>query len=87
MTMSNKEIRHQLQLLALDSIRCSRAGVWRIKRGYFYRHGASPQTVWARIKQVIPTAVLVSAEDRFNPWPRDSYFLVEFTVPMEVVNA
>ena len=57
-----------------------RKGVYTVKESYFYRHGKSPETLYKKIQKVIPEVKLVELDDKFNAWPKDSYFIVNFTV-------
>jgi hypothetical protein len=82
--MTTKDIRTKLLQLGFDAVRFSKKGTWSIKWGYFYRHGVTPQSLFENIKKLFPEASLVNAEDRWNAWPKDSYMLVEFTIPNEI---
>ena len=63
-----------------DSVSFKRDGTLVFKRGYFYRHGMDEQKfakhVLYLLEQAGVTATLVSARDRWAPWPRDSFFEV-----------
>jgi len=49
------------------------------KRGYFYHHGMTEETVAAAVKRALPAAVVVATADRWHAWPKDSWIEVRFT--------
>lgn len=61
-----------------DKIICKSDGSVEVKRSYFYRHGMTAYK-WAEKVQVEleknGLKVNVSNEDRYNDWPKDSYFV------------
>jgi len=60
------------------------SGVWTAKAGYYYRHGQSPETIATEIKTKLRsvglTTEIISGEDQWRAWPKDSYFIVKFKV-------
>lgn len=75
--MTKQEIKSKLGS-AFDSLRFRRDGSIVAKRSYFYHNGVTPELLVTGIKQVIPTANIISAEDHFNNWPNESFFKITF---------
>lgn len=50
------------------------------KRGYFYRHGMTVDTLSNAVRKLLPTAVVLDGSDHWHAWPKDSYMEVRFTV-------
>lgn len=71
------------QLIICDSVRKQKDGTYLAKSSYFYRHGRTAQMLEARVKAAVPEATVVEVGDRWNNWPKESYFFVRFTVPQE----
>jgi hypothetical protein len=55
-------------------------GIITVKSGYFYRHGRSEENVANKILSIIPNATIIDKFDDWNAWPKDSNFVVKFTV-------
>lgn len=55
-------------------------GTISMRQNYFYRHGRTPEKWAKQIKNALLvlgySIKIVSAEDRYNSWPKDSYFKV-----------
>ena len=81
--MKTTEIRTALLQIGFDTVRFQRNGTWSLKWGYYYRSGVTPELLWNKVKHSFPHASLVKAEDRWKAFPRDSYMLVEFTLPIQ----
>ena len=54
-----------------------------VKRGFFYTHGVTTEMISDRVKQAIPNAKITLSTERWNAWPKDSFWEVRFTVPSE----
>ena len=52
--------------------------VWTLKKSYFYRMGQSAEQLAQALLKALPEARVLSAEDKFNRWPKTSYFVVRF---------
>lgn len=73
-----------------DSVGKTKAGTVMIRKGYFYRHGASPESVAARVSESLKAAgVQFRIENIGDHWAafnggasvaRSSHFYVELTV-------
>lgn len=51
------------------------------EREYFYRHGKTSYTFAMDIEELVGSKlVLVDHEDRFNSWPKRSYFKATFRI-------
>lgn len=61
-----------------DKLIQKKDGSFEFRRGYFYRHGATTEGYVKAILRVFPEAKIVESYDNFQPWPRDSYFMVRF---------
>lgn len=85
--LTNKQIREKLGI-GWDKItfkQDSRDGMIRkgdiqVTKGYFYRHGMTPDTLIDRVLEVFPEAKIVDSGDRWRTWPADSYMFVIFRV-------
>lgn len=56
-------------------------GSFTVRSGYFYRvQGTPPEAMLAEVRKAFPEAKAVSVGDYWNPWPRDSYFELRFTL-------
>lgn len=68
----------------IDSISFKKDGTIVAKRGYFYRHGATPESVAEKMKMALLkngiNIAIVDAYDDFKPWPKDSNFIIIFKV-------
>jgi hypothetical protein len=64
----------------------SREGVFTVKQGYFYHHGNSPETLWAKVQHHFPDAILVEKKDDWKAWPKDSNLVVKFKFNLEEKN-
>lgn len=61
-----------------DSVSFHKDGTISVKRGYFYRNGYDISKMKGAVTKMFPNAAIIRAEDRWAPWPRDSYFIVCF---------
>lgn len=68
--------------LGIDSISFKRDGSIVAKRGYFYRHGQSPESTARDLEKGLKTAGIeidiIDKRDDFKAWPKDSNFVVTF---------
>jgi hypothetical protein len=68
----------------IDKLTFKRDGTIEGRRGYFYRHGTTPQGVADNLKSVLAgqgiDIDIVDAYDDFKPWPKDSNFVVVFRI-------
>ena len=53
-------------------------GVWKFKKSYFYKLGQSAEAIAKKIEEALPEAKIISASDRWNCWPKSSWFEVKF---------
>lgn len=49
-----------------------------VTKGYFYRHGMTPDRLIDRVLEIFPEAKIVNSGDRWRAWPADSYMWVIF---------
>lgn len=63
--------------LYADSLTKSK-GIWTFKKSYFYRLGQSAEVIAEKIEEALPKAKIVSSNDKWNRWPKRSYFEVKF---------
>jgi len=87
--MKNKEIREKLEI-GWDKViikgKDSRDGVIHkgdiyVDRGYFYRHGMTPEKLADRVLEIFPDAKIIDSGDHFGAWPNRSYMWVVFRLP------
>jgi hypothetical protein len=73
-----------VEVLNPDTLIAKRDGTFEARSGYFYRHGRSADGFASRIKRTLGALGLevdiLEVQDRWAPWPRDSYFMVRFAV-------
>lgn len=66
----------------IDKLTFKKDGTIEGRRGYFYRHGQSPQGVANQLKTALSgegiEITIVDAYDDFKSWPKDSNFVVVF---------
>jgi hypothetical protein len=66
----------------IDKLTFKKDGTIEGKRGYFYRHGQSPEKVAEQLKAALAKEGIeiriVNTFDDFKPWPKDSNFVVVF---------
>ena len=66
----------------VDKLTFKKDGTIEGRRGYFYRHGQSPQSVAEQLKKALSSQgieiTIVDTYDDFKPWPKDSNFVVTF---------
>ena len=66
----------------IDKLTFKKDGTIEGKRGYFYRHGMSPEKVAEQLKFALAgqgiEIQIVDSYDDFKPWPKDSNFVVVF---------
>ena len=53
-------------------------GVWKFKSFYFYRMGQSAEAIARKIEEALPGVEIISFNDRWNRWPKNSWFEVKF---------
>lgn len=63
---------------APDTLRVGKDGICTARWGYFYRHGRSVEGYAQGVRAAFPAGDIVSVQDRWAPWPRDSFFEVRF---------
>jgi hypothetical protein len=59
-----------------DTVRFSKDGTITIKRTYFYRFGMSCEALEQACQKRVNGLVIDESSDRWNQWPKDSYFIV-----------
>jgi hypothetical protein len=68
----------------IDKLTFKRDGSIEARRGYFYRHGQSPQSVADQLKKALNSQgieiKIIDMYDDFKPWPKDSNFVVAFKI-------
>lgn len=60
-----------------DKITFRANGTVEVRRGYYYRHGATADSWAARVQAALEgqgVAVVVISTDEYRRWPKDSYF-------------
>jgi hypothetical protein len=69
-------------VIGVDKLAFKKDGTIEAKRGYFYRHGESPEKVADKLKSALSSQgieiQIVRTYDDFRPWPKDSNFVVVF---------
>ena len=84
--MTNKEIREKLEI-GWDKViikgKDSRNGMIHkgdvyVDKGYFYRHGMTPDKLVDKVLGIFPDAKIVDSGDHFGDWPARSYMFVIF---------
>lgn len=72
------------EYLGIDKLTFKKDGTIVAKKGYFYRHGDSPEKTANNLKtklgQVGINIEIKDAYDDFKPWPKDSNFVIEFKI-------
>lgn len=78
--MKKAEVMNTLQKNDIfpDKLIQKKDGSFEFRKGYFYRHGATTERYVNAILKVFPRAKILESYDNFQPWPRDSYFMVRF---------
>ena len=74
--MNATQIREQLR--HFDKVTVKKDGTVEVRDIFFYRHGRSVESTVERVKQVFPNAVILAAFEKWQTWPRESYWLVRF---------
>jgi hypothetical protein len=86
--MDSRQIRNRVaDAVAPEAMRVKRDGTIEVKWSYFYRHGRTPETYAEQIKAAIPGAEIVAVADRWAEWPKTSWFVVWFRLPVEAPDA
>lgn len=66
----------------VDKLTFKRDGSIEGRRGYFYRHGQTSQSVADQLKKALNSQgieiEIINTYDDFKPWPKDSNFVVVF---------
>jgi hypothetical protein len=74
----------ETEFLGIDKLSFRRDGTIIAKRGYFYKHGNTPDKIADNLKTKLEahglTINIVNTYDDFKPWPKDSNFVVEFKI-------
>lgn len=68
--------------ISVDKIVCHRDGSLSCRLYYFYTHGRTAEKFAQKIKTFLTENgfnVTVESEDRWNAWPKDSYFLAKIS--------
>ena len=78
--MNAKEIKEKLMAHCMDRVVAKKDGTFEARRGYFYTHGLTAEGLGDAVKKLIKGAVILECPNRWNPWPRDSYFKVIFKI-------
>ena len=70
--------------IGFDKVSKTKSGTFKIRRGYFYKHGMDEDTwgreVVAQLKKGGIEAKIVKTQDEWRNWPKDSYFMVEIKI-------
>jgi hypothetical protein len=80
----NKEQKN-LVLAAFSTAIFHKDGSVSVKRPFFYRHGFSSERFKSRILEVFPNAEIVESYEKYQNWPKESYWLVRFKLRAENV--
>ena len=90
--MASKMTVKQAVLLAIansisgiEHVICKADGSFVAKRNYFYKYGNTPQKLADQVCKAVEGATVLDMEDRYNAWPKDSYFAVTFAVDAQMV--
>jgi len=79
-----RTLKEILRDVPIDSIGRNKAGVYKAKRKFYYRHGYSATQLVTDLSLALVRAgwslTIQKAEEHWNPWPRDSWWEVRFTV-------
>ena len=78
--MTSKQIKEALSGKGFDRVIAKKDGSFEVRRGYFYRHGQTASGLAELVKGAVPNVLILEANDRWNTWPRDSYFQVIFRI-------
>jgi hypothetical protein len=74
----------ETEYLGIDKLTFKKDGTIVAKKGYFYRHGDSPEktanNLKSKLSQLGIEIVINDAYDDFKPWPKDSNFIIEFKI-------
>jgi hypothetical protein len=77
------EVKLRLAPLA-DKVVAKKDGTFEARRTYYYRHGCTAEKFAEDVVKVLSAAgfdvEVLAAEDHWNAWPRDSFWLVRFRV-------
>jgi hypothetical protein len=69
-------------ITGIDKLTFKKDGTIEGRRGYFYRHGQSPQSVADQLKNALNgqgiEIDIIDTYDDYKPWPKDSNFVVVF---------
>ena len=69
-------------ITGIDKLTFKKDGAIEGRRGYFYRHGQSPQSVADQLKKALSgqgiEIDIIDTYDDYKPWPKDSNFAVVF---------
>jgi len=68
----------------IDKLTFKKDGTIEGKRGYFYRHGQSPEKTAMQLTSALKSQginiTVIDSYDDFKPWPKDSNFVVVFKI-------
>ena len=74
----------ETEFLGIDKLTFKKDGTIVAKKGYFYRHGDSPEKTANNLKTKLShlgiEIEIKDAYDDFKPWPKDSNFVIEFKI-------
>ena len=81
--MNKKQVREALSGKGIDRVIAKKDGTFEARRSYFYRNGMTVVRFAEIVKSAVPNVQILEERDRWNAWPRDSYFQVIFRVAGE----
>lgn len=75
--MTKKQIQEMLDVAPIhpDRVIFSK-GTVKMRFGYFYRHGQTADKKAEEVKKALPIVEILSVDDHWAVWPKDSYFEV-----------
>jgi hypothetical protein len=56
----------------------TKTGEYIVKVGFFYRGGRTAETIAKEVKETISHIEITAAEEHYNTWPRNSFWLIRF---------
>ena len=77
---TKKALTEKLSSVGSDKVVFHRDGSVTAKHGFFYTHGYHAENFAERIKSAVDGVTVIEAFDDWQPWPKDSYLTVKFTV-------
>ena len=71
-------------ITGIDKLTFKKDGTIEGRRGYFYKHGQTPDGVAKQLESALKgegiDIQVIDAYDDFKPWPKDSNFVVVFKI-------